>query len=81
MRGICITQRWRCGNAWAAYSTTAVGYQFNEKISPLPVDIEPARHEAISYAAYRVLRSRFAASVGAGTTLPSLDATLTGLGY
>ncbi|MBK8092496.1 MAG: vanadium-dependent haloperoxidase [Verrucomicrobiaceae bacterium] len=68
-------------NAWAAYSTTAVGYQFNEKISPLPVDIELARHEAISYAAYRVLRSRFAASVGAGTTLPSLDATLTGLGY
>ena len=68
-------------NAWAAYNATAVGYQFNEKVSPLPVDIELARREAISYAAYRVLRARFLSSVGAGTTLPSFDTALTNLGY
>ena len=68
-------------NAWAAYDPTAVGYQFNQKVSPLPVDIELARREAISYAAYRVLRARFLNSVGAGTTLPSFDTALTNLVY
>jgi hypothetical protein len=64
-------------NAWAAYDTTAVGYLQNEKISPLPSDVEAARHEAISYAAYRVLRERFTT-----TTLRSaFDAKLTALGY
>lgn len=64
-------------NAWAAYDATAIGYLQNEKISPPPGDIEAARHEAISYAAYRVLRERF--------TTPTLrndfDAKLTSLGY
>lgn len=48
--------------AWAAYDSTAVGYIYNEKI-PLtgmaPAQIEAARNEAISYAAYRVLYERF----------------------
>ncbi|HWB06066.1 MAG TPA: hypothetical protein VG796_23790 [Verrucomicrobiales bacterium] len=48
--------------AWAAYDPTAVGYIYNEKI-PLtgmtPAQIEAARNEAISYAAYRVLYERF----------------------
>ena len=35
-------------DAWAAYDPTAVGYIYNEKISPLPADIETARREAIS---------------------------------
>jgi hypothetical protein len=64
-------------NAWAAYDTTAIGYLQNEKISPLPVDIEAARHEAISYAAYRVLRERFTTT----TLRNSLDAKLVSLGY
>ncbi|MBL9116235.1 MAG: hypothetical protein JNJ83_14610 [Verrucomicrobiaceae bacterium] len=68
-------------NAWAAYDSTAVGYIFNEKVSPLPPDIEAARHEAISYAAYRVIRARFLSSVGAATTLPALDNQLVSLGY
>ena len=71
-------------DAWAAYDTTAVGYIYNEKISPLPgsaAAIEAARHEAISYAAYRVLRSRFASGAGAATSLASFDAKLTALGY
>ena len=71
-------------DAWAAYDPTAVGYIYNEKISPLPgtpAAIEAARHEAISYAAYRVLRNRFASGVGAATSLASFDAKLTALGY
>ncbi len=72
-------------DAWAAYDTTAVGYIYNEKISPLPgtpAAIEAARHEAISYAAYRVLRSRFSsASAGDVTSRASFDAKLTALGY
>lgn len=64
-------------NAWAAYDATAIGYLQNEKISPQSPDIEAARHEAISYAAYRVLRARFT-----GTTLGNaFDAKLIALGY
>ncbi len=68
-------------NSWAAYDSTAVGYLYNEKISSLPPDIEAARHEAVSYAAYRVLRSRFASGSGAAASLASFDAKLTQLGY
>ena len=71
-------------DAWGAYDTTSIGYIYNEKISPLPgtpVAIEAARHEAISYAAYRVLRNRFASGAGAATSLASFDAKLTALGY
>ena len=64
-------------NAWAAYDATAIGYLQNEKISPLPSEIEAARHEAISYAAYRVLRERFTTT----TLRNGFDAKLTALGY
>src|SRR5688572_31114914 len=47
-------------NAWSAYDPAAIGYIFNEKVSPLPADVEMARREAISYAAYRILKIRFA---------------------
>lgn len=71
-------------NAWAAYDTTAVGYLYNEKAAVLqasPVEVELARREAISYAAYRVLRSRFATGPGSGSILAAADAKLTALGY
>lgn len=68
-------------DAWAAYDATAVGYLRNEKVDPLPADVEAARHEAISYAAYRVLRSRFSSGSGAETSLASFDTLLTSLGY
>ena len=64
-------------NAWAAHDATPIGYLQNEKVSPLPTDIEAARHEAVSYSAYRVLRARFT-----NTTLRNaFDAKLTSLGY
>jgi len=44
-------------DAWAAYSPTAVGYLVKEKLQA--VDVEAARAEAISYAAYRLLKYRF----------------------
>ncbi|HUF61507.1 MAG TPA: hypothetical protein VMN36_05480 [Verrucomicrobiales bacterium] len=40
--------------AWTAYDPTAIGYLYNEKTVPVPEDVEAARHEATSYAAYRV---------------------------
>lgn len=66
-------------DAWAAYDPVPVGYIYNEKISPLPPDIEAARAEAISFAAYRVLRSRFSTGAGSATTLPNLDAKINAL--
>jgi hypothetical protein len=66
-------------NAWAAYDSTAVGYITNEKASP-PANLDAARREAVSYAAYRVLRSRFATGAGSATTLARLDAKLAEMG-
>ncbi len=82
-------------DSWTAYDTTAVGYIYNEKISPLPGNIEAARHEAISYAAYRLLRARFVLPpnpalpvsttnplpAGSATTSTRIDNLLTTLGY
>ena len=75
-------------DGWAAYDPNAVGYIYNEKISPLPGSpalIEAARHEAISYAAYRVLRARFVTPVpapaGAAVTSAAIDAKLASFGY
>src|SRR5512143_3524074 len=49
-------------DAWAAYDPTASGYIVKEKVTAS--DTAAARNEAISYAAYRVLASRFLKSVG-----------------
>lgn len=66
-------------DAWAAYTNGPVGYVFRGKATAN--DIEAARREAISYAAYRILRERYALSIGANNTLPALDAHLASLGY
>ena len=66
-------------DSWAAYDATALGYFEREKLSA--PDIEAARQEAISYAAYRVLTSRFETSPGAATSLASFDAKMDELGY
>lgn len=71
-------------DAWAAYDTTAVGYLHHEKGSA--VDVEAARREAISYAAYDVILHRFVtgpAGVGPGraATVVDVRAQMVALGY
>lgn len=69
-------------DAWAAYDDESIGYLHNESATVADGStLEAARHEAISYAAYRVLRYRYAFSTGASATLTALDIRLTGLGY
>ena len=65
-------------DAWSAYDPTSAGYLLNES---LPAGTDADRDAAVSYAAYRVLSSRFATSPGAATTLASLDARMSSLGY
>ena len=47
-------------DAWAAYDASLQPYFFTEKIAAK--NIEAARHESISYAAYRLMKHRFALS-------------------
>ncbi len=67
-------------DAWAAYDTNgAIGYVYRGKhIAP---DIAAARREAISYAAYRIMRERHFYSRTATNTLAADDALMTSLGY
>ena len=66
-------------DAWAAYDPKAVGYVVKEK--DRAADIAAARDEAISYAAYRVLTSRFIKAVGADKSLSEFDDTMDSLCY
>jgi hypothetical protein len=67
-------------DAWAAYDTNgAVGYLYRGKFSA--PDVTAARNEAISYAAYRILKERHAFSKTAATTLAADDALMASLGY
>ena len=69
-------------DTWAAYQTDADQVLFMEKVDTAKIkDIEAAREESISHAAYNVLRSRFGKSPGAKETLPALDALMDALGY
>lgn len=49
-------------DAWAAYDATAQGHFTSERVTA--TDVEAARAEAISYAAYRVLAHRYETAVG-----------------
>ncbi|WP_193213376.1 vanadium-dependent haloperoxidase [Luteolibacter marinus] len=66
-------------DAWAAYDTTAIGYIHHERATA--VDVDAARNEAISYAAFRILRSRFINSASATSTRIKLEARMAALGY
>lgn len=66
-------------DAWAAYDTAARQVLHSERASA--EDIPAARAEAISFAAYRVLRARFAGSPGGAVSLASFDSRMTQLGY
>jgi hypothetical protein len=66
-------------DAWAAYDKVATGYVVKEKVSS--GNVAAARNEAISYAAYRVLSSRFIKAVGADESLSEFDAVMDSLCY
>ncbi|MBX7165604.1 MAG: FG-GAP-like repeat-containing protein [Pirellulales bacterium] len=66
-------------DAWAAYDANATGYlNFEKYTSP---DVAGAREEAISYAAYRVLKNRYTNANGGATSVASFDAKMVELGY
>jgi len=68
-------------DAWAAYDDTARGVFFHEK--HVAEDIDAARHEAISYAAYRITKARFVPGNGPNIAQIQayLDSVLDDLGY
>lgn len=77
-------------DAWAAYDEVAkthyLGNEINGQLVPFegiipPEDVQLAREEAISYAAYRLLEYRFDNSIGARVILDSLDNFFLSLGY
>jgi hypothetical protein len=77
-------------DAWAAYDEVAEPYLLGRMLGeavcdfdgvPAPNDVEAARTEALSYAAYRLLRHRFLNSPGSLDTLPLFDALLAAQGY
>jgi len=66
-------------DAWAAYDDKADQYLVQERATA--DNVEAARAEAISYAAYRILTARYAVSPGYAATRASLDARMIALGY
>ena len=66
-------------DAWAVYDDVAEPVFLKERQHA--EDVDAARHEAISYAAYRVLYRRYQISPGAYESLPSFDDLLIALGY
>ena len=66
-------------DAWAAYDNSANTYLHHERASA--VNLVNDRDETISYAAYQLLKHRFANSPGAYTILPALNQKMVELGY
>ena len=66
-------------DAWAAYSVNA--YQVLHVEKRVVFDVETARKEAISFAAYRVLQARYAKSPGGAESLAAFDDLMDQLGY
>ncbi len=66
-------------DAWAAYDGVARGYLVTEKHTG--GNVEAARDEAISYAAYRVLSERYIKSVGGAESLSEFADVMDALCY
>jgi hypothetical protein len=68
-------------DAWAAYDTTADGVYYTTRHNA--TDVQAAREEAISYAAFRVLSHRYSPTLSAGGTVSNacFRAFMTTLGY
>ena len=68
-------------DAWATFSPSAQCVLFEEAHPTTDPNVDAWRSEALSYAAYRVLRHRFVSSPGGPVMLPQYDALMTQLGY
>lgn len=77
-------------DAWSVYSDSSTAYLAGQTVNGFAcdmdaidsnVDLQAAREEAISFAAYRIIRHRFAASPGATATLAEIDDLMSELGY
>ncbi len=66
-------------DAWAAYEPSANGYLVKEKL--FTADVAAARDEAISFAAYRVLKHRYRYGPGEIPSQQSFDDLMDALGY
>lgn len=66
-------------DAWAAYDPVARGYLVTEKVAA--GNVQAAREEAMSYAAYRVLEARYLTAVGASDSIPEFDDLMARLCY
>ena len=66
-------------DAYAAYDDVAKGYVSQEHATA--DDVDAARQEAISYAAYRVLRHRYAKAIGGPVSQACFDAFMAKLGF
>ncbi len=68
-------------DAWAAYDGTAAQVLHEERTSAPGGDVDAARREAISYAAFRLLIWRFKDTAGAATSIPAITQRMQGLGF
>lgn len=77
-------------DAWAAYDNTASTYFLNHSFRgyyctftgvPQPTDVEAAREEAMSYAAYRLMEHRFKNSPGATPIKRQMNLLMAELGF
>jgi hypothetical protein len=77
-------------DAWAAYSNASDTYLLGRQLDAFncdlnafatPADIHPAREKAIAYAAYRLIKHRFASSPGAANTINAADDLMRQLGF
>ncbi len=66
-------------DAWAVYDAEADGYFVTEKHDA--GDVEAARREAMSYAAYRVAEHRYIDAAGGSDSIPEFDALMEALCY
>ncbi len=68
-------------DAWATYDATANTVLFQEDHATTAPNVDQLRSEAICYASYRILRSRFANSPGASVMLPQYDSLMIAQGF
>ena len=67
-------------DAWATYDAHAAPWLFAENNSITALVVASARTESIAYAAYTLVRARFASSPGFAAMRPQYEAAMVALG-